>query len=76
MVIHAHFAELNYDLYVFDIVQPYHSDLVYLCEDLRLLPFFGVWSNYGLNVLNINDTYRCGSLYAMPSVTMGSCKSK
>ena len=48
-----------------------------------------VWSNYGLNVLNITHTYRCGnaclyvklgqicdSLDAIPSVTMGSCKSK
>ena len=39
MVIHAHFAQLKYDLHVFDIVQPYQSDLVHLCEDLRLFPF-------------------------------------
>ena len=39
MVIHAHFPQLNYDLHVFDIVQPYQSDLVHLCEDLRLLTF-------------------------------------
>ena len=38
MVIHAHFAQLNYDLHVFDIVQPYQSDFVHLSEDLRLLP--------------------------------------
>ena len=31
--------KLNYDLHGFDIVQPYQSDLVHLCEDLRLLPF-------------------------------------
>ena len=39
MVTHANFTLLNYDLHVFDIVQPYQSDLVYLPEDLRLLPF-------------------------------------
>ena len=39
MVTHAHFAELNYDLHVFDNVQPYQSDFIHLCEDLRLLPF-------------------------------------
>ena len=39
MVIHAHFAQLNYGLHVFNIVQPYQSDLVHLCEDLRLLAF-------------------------------------
>ena len=39
MVIHAHFAQMNYDLHVFDIVQPYQSDLVHLCEDFRLLQF-------------------------------------
>ena len=39
MVMHAHFAQLNYDLHVFNIVQPYQSDHVHLCEDLRLLPF-------------------------------------
>ena len=39
MVIHAHFTQLNYDLHVFDIVQPHLSDLILLCEDLRLLPF-------------------------------------
>ena len=37
MVIQAHFAQLNYDIHVFDYVQPYKSDLVHLCEDLRLL---------------------------------------
>ena len=37
MLIHAHSAQLNYVLHVFD-VQPYQSDLVHLCEDLRLLP--------------------------------------
>ena len=26
-VIHAHFAQLNYDLHVFNIVQPYHSNI-------------------------------------------------
>ena len=36
---HAHFAQLNYELHVFDIVQPYQSDLVHLCEDLRFLSF-------------------------------------
>ena len=39
MVIHEHFAQLNFDLHVFDIVQPYQSDL-HLCEHLRLFPFF------------------------------------
>ena len=39
MVIHAHFAQLNYDLHVFNIVQPCQRDLVPLSEDLRLLPF-------------------------------------
>ena len=39
MVIHAYFTHLNYGLHVFDIVQPYQSDLVHLCADLRLLPF-------------------------------------
>ena len=39
MIIHAHFAQLNYDLHAFDIVQPYQSDLIHLCEDIRLLPF-------------------------------------
>ena len=29
-----HFAQLNYDLHVFDIVQPYQSDLVHKCEHL------------------------------------------
>ena len=63
VIIHAHFAQLKYDLDVFDIVQPYQSDLVHLCEDLRLLPFYihFVWLNYGLNVLNITHTYRCGN---------------
>ena len=35
MVIHTHFAQLNYDLHVFDIVQSYQSDLVHFCEVLR-----------------------------------------
>ena len=63
MVIHAHFTQLNYDLHVFDIAQPYQSDLVHLCEHLRLLPFLYsfVWSNYGLNVLNITHTYSCSN---------------
>ena len=39
MVMHVHFVQFNYVLHVFDIVQPYQSDLVHLSEDLRLLPF-------------------------------------
>ena len=39
MVIHAHFPQLKYGLHVFDIVQPYQSDLVDLYEDLKLFPF-------------------------------------
>ena len=91
MVVHAHFAQLNYNLHVFDIVQPYQSDLVHLCEHLSPSYFniCFVWSNYDLNVLNITHTYRYGntclcvvlgqtrgSLDEIPSVTMRSCKSK
>ena len=47
MVIHAHLALLNYDLHVFDIVQPYQSDLEHLCEELRLLPFYINFVLYG-----------------------------
>ena len=49
MVTHAHFTQLDYDLHVFDIVQPYQSNPVHLYEHLRLLPFLYsfVWSNYG-----------------------------
>ena len=63
MVIHGNFAQLNHYLHVFDIVQPYQSYLVHLSEDLRLLTFLYafVWLNYGLNVLNITHTYRCGN---------------
>ena len=39
MAIHPDFAQLNYDLHVFNIVQPYQSDCVHLCEHLKLLPF-------------------------------------
>ena len=39
MVIYAHFEQLNYDLQVFNIFQSYHSNLIHLCEDLRVLPF-------------------------------------
>ena len=39
MAINTHFAQLNYDLHVFDIVQLYQSELVHLSEDLRLLSF-------------------------------------
>ena len=92
MVIHAHFAQLNYDLHVFDIVQPYKSDLVHLCEDIRLLtflysfcqvelwfecfeycPYIQMWQ-YMLYVWCWGKT--CGSFDEIPSVTMGSCKSK
>ena len=37
------------------------------------------WSNYGLDVLNIAQTYlfvTCDSLDEILSATMGSCKSK
>ena len=34
MLIHAHFAQLNYDLHVFDIVQSHQSDLEHLYEHL------------------------------------------
>ena len=31
-IIHAQFAQLNYDLHNFNIVQPYQSELLHLCE--------------------------------------------
>ena len=40
MVIHAHFALLNYNFHVFDIVQPYQSDFLHLCEDFPFLYSF------------------------------------
>ena len=55
MVIYGHFAQLNYDLHVFNIVQPYRCGHTCLCVVLGKT---------------------CGSLDEIPSVTMGSCKSK
>ena len=37
-IIHAQFAQLNYDLHVFDIVQPYQSDLIHLCDKFKSFP--------------------------------------
>ena len=42
MVIHAHFTQLNYDLHVFTIVQPYQSDICkHLVISLLILVLYG-----------------------------------
>ena len=38
-IIPEQIAQFNYDLHVFDIVQPYQSDLIHLCEHSSPFPF-------------------------------------
>ena len=73
---------------VFDIVQPHQSDLVHLCEDLRFLPFLysfcmvKLWFEcfeYYPYIQMWQYVLMCGvgaKPDEIPSVTMGSCRSK
>ena len=67
MVIHAHFAQLNYDLHVLDIVQPYcyiyrHCvcalfNLSFICMLLMFIDLFIDWGNPSNNLSDYIKTF-------------------
>ena len=62
-----------------NVLVPIHQSMISQATSFIFFYIHIAWSNYGLDVLNIAQTYlfvTCDSLDEILSATMGSCKSK